>query len=191
MAIKSIKNKTRSGSLLMGNAPYDPAATFLIQRVTVGAGGATGISFTSIPSNYKHLQIRYMARITDSVTFNDINVRFNNDSANNYAFHMLRGSGSAVSNIGIGSFNSIQANDVLTGALSTSGIYGVGIIDIHDYASTAKNKTARLFTGNDQNGSAFFGISSGLWMNTSAINRIDITQTFANGSTFALYGMVG
>jgi hypothetical protein len=70
----------------------------------------------------------------------------------------------------------------------------VGIIDIHDYASTTKNKTVRIWTGDDRNGSGRTALSSGLWMNTSAINRVDITTASGNwttASTIALYGMKG
>ena len=166
------------------------ASTAFESIATISPSSAS-VSFTSIPSTYKHLQLRYIGRITSAVTLNDINIRFNNDTGTNYVWHFLRGSGSAVSVSAGTSFSSIQANDILTGASSTSSVFGVGIIDIHDYASTTINKTARLFTGNDQNGSGYVSLSSGLWMNTSAINRIDITQTFAAGSTFALYGIKG
>ena len=152
---------------------------------------STSVSFTSIPSTYQHLQLRYIGRVTGAVTLNDMNLRLNNDTGTNYAWHFLRGSGSAASVSAGTSFSSIQANDILTGANSTSGNFGVGIIDIHDYASTTKNKTIRWFSGNDQNGSGYVSLSSGLWMDTTAINRIDITQTLASGSVFALYGIKG
>lgn len=181
--LNTIVSVLDSGGAGGGGGAYESIAT--------ATPSSASVSFTSIPTTYKHLQIRYLARVTDAVTLNDINIRFNNDSGNNYAFHFLRGSGSAVSVSGAASFSSIQANDVLTGASSTSNVFAVGIIDIHDYANTTKNKTARLFTGNDQNGSGYSELSSGLWMNTAAINRIDITQTFANGSIISLYGIKG
>ena len=50
-----------------------------IQTVTVGSGGQSTISFTSIPSTYKHLQIRMLARATGASTVGLI--RFNSDAS--------------------------------------------------------------------------------------------------------------
>jgi hypothetical protein len=81
---------------------------------------------------------------------------------------------------------------------ATSGIFGVSIIDIHDYASTTRNKTFRFLTGNDRNGAGILALFSGLWMSTSAItsltfvpNNIGGAQTFISGTTFSLYGIKG
>ena len=70
--------------------------------------------------------------------------------------------------------------------------YGVNIIDILDYTNTNKYKTTRMISGYDVNGATgFIQQSSGLWMNTSAINRIDLVSSgnFTTASTFALYGV--
>jgi hypothetical protein len=67
-----------------------------------------------------------------------------------------------------------------------------GIIDIHDYASTTKNKTTRMFGGIDKNGSGEVSLFSGLWRNTSAITSINIYMSSGNwttDSTFSLYGI--
>jgi hypothetical protein len=170
-------------------APPAPLSSY--ESIATANPSAASVSFTSIPSTYKHLQLRYLARDNAGATLRDMNLRLNNDTGTNYAFHFLRGSGAAVSVSAGTSFSSIQANDILTGAGSTANIYGVGIIDIHDYASTTKNTTVRWFSGNDQNGSGYASLSSGLWMNTAAVDRIDITQTFAAGTVFSLYGIKG
>jgi hypothetical protein len=72
------------------------------------------------------------------------------------------------------------------------------MIDIHDYASTTKNKTVRQFTGTDTNSSASgafrLGLGSGLWMSSSAITTVSILPggtAHAAGTTFALYGIKG
>jgi hypothetical protein len=76
--------------------------------------------------------------------------------------------------------------------------YGVSaIMDVHDYASTTKNKTMRSFGGSD--GADYFvtgtvGLLSGLWMNTNAITSITIALGAGNYSTnskFSLYGIKG
>jgi hypothetical protein len=65
---------------------------------------------------------------------------------------------------------------------------------IHFSASTTKNKTLRSFTGQDRNGAGQMWLTSGLWMSTSAINRVDLFVSgvlWTTDSTFALYGIKG
>jgi hypothetical protein len=70
------------------------------------------------------------------------------------------------------------------------------IIDIHDYASTTKNKTVRSFFGHDRNGAGSVYLYSGLWMNTGAITSLSLGQanfsgTFDTGTVASLYGIKG
>jgi hypothetical protein len=82
----------------------------------------------------------------------------------------------------------------LTGATATANAMGSGILDIHDYTSTTKNKTFRSITGRDNNGSGQITLYSGLWLSTSAITSISLNTSgsnFTTASTFALYGIKG
>ena len=69
---------------------------------------------------------------------------------------------------------------------------GVSIIDIHDYASSTKNKVIRTVSGNDQNGAGNIYLTSGLWLSTAAVTSITLftTANYLN-TTFALYGVKG
>jgi hypothetical protein len=203
MAITSIKtgssftNLIKYNDFLAGNPGYDPAATFLIQRVT-GTGGFS-LTFTSIPQGYKHLQIRGLFRDGRTVNTVDvpISISFNSDTGSNYISHTLRGNGSTVTSDSSGTISSIYVYDAGVTAGTTAGIFGGSIIDIHDYSSTSKYKTVRGFAGGDAaTASTNFktSLSSGLWLSTNAINSITLTSIgngIATGSTFALYGMVG
>ena len=199
MTVSSVATGYDGISLLAGNAAYDPAATFLIQRVTA-TGGETSLSFSSIPQTYKHLQIRGIAK--DSYTSGtgeatDTTLTFNNDTAQNYRNHQLRGNGtSATASAPANATYSMAA--LITEIYGTAtNMFGVSIVDIHDYASTTKYKTVRGFSGGDLNSGTTTSnvrLGSGLWMSTSAITSIQIQAAvsgFAAGSTFALYGMVG
>ena len=188
----------KSRSLLAGNAAYDPAATFLIQR-TAGNGSNTSITFSSIPQTYKHLQIRCLSRNSSGGSGNaNLNIRLNSDSGSNYTRHYLRGDGSSASAYGdISSTYAIVQDGDLN--WTASSLYkAVSIIDIHDYSSSTKNKTVRSLAGADVNASGYgvsIGLSSALWVNTAAVTSITITSSgataFDSTSTFALYGMVG
>ena len=154
-----------------------------------GTGSSTIITFSSIPGTYKHLQIRFFGRTTTGTSA--LSMTFNGSGGTNYARHYLVGTGSSVAASG-----AADTAQIYTGyAINDTNIGGVGIIDIHDYASTTKNKTVRSFTGNDTNtpSNDEVRLSSGVWKNTSAITSITFTSTdnFATNATFALYGIKG
>ena len=159
-----------------------------IQTVTVGVGGASNATFTSIPSTYKHLQIRVLCGTGGSAS-QDLRIRYNSDSSTNYTQHNLIGSGSAASADGYTAQTYANAGKQGAG-LSTSP--AIAVIDILDYANTNKYKTMRSLNGYDANGSGYVLLSSSLWLNTAAISTIELTpnsSTFAQYSSFALYGV--
>lgn len=177
-----------SGHLFGPTGAWDSIAT-----VNVGAGGSSTISFTSIPSTYTHLQIRFLAADTGSAARDvPLNLKFNSDSTNgNYRVHRLGGSGSG--------FATDSYNLPIAGATNGNGnaatYYAAGVIDILDYANTSKYTTVRSLSGWDGNGSGYIWEMSELWMNTSAITQIDITNydslSYRQYSQFALYGIKG
>ena len=169
-----------------------------IATVTVGVSSQATITFSSIPSTYKHLQIRGLCRLGSSATgANDIFIRFNSDTAANYSRHALYGTGAAASANGSASTTSAYATRATSPrAGSTANAFGVFIIDILDYADTNKYKTVRGLGGadtNDTNG--VVSLASGNWRSTSAITQIDLTDelgySFVQYSSFALYGIKG
>ena len=167
-----------------------------IVTTTVGAGGASSISFTSIPSTFQHLQIRFLARTARANQEDNVQLTFNSDSGNNYAAHVLYGDGATAGSFSDGSSITFNTRSVVAAASATSGVFGVGVVDILDYASTSKNKTVRSLNGYDNNGAGQVRLSSGLWMNnTTAINSITIVSANAANlsqySQFALYGIKG
>ena len=177
-----------SGLLSGGAAPAAATSYESIATQSVGAGGASSITFSSIPSTYKHLQIRFIA---NNASQQDIYVRFNSDTGSNYWRHYLYGNGTTAV-----AAADAAANDKLSlGFTSTSAsIFGNGIMDILDYTNTSKNKTTRSLCGYDANGSGYVVLFSGLWSSTAAINSITAFPTSGNFnqySQFALYGIKG
>lgn len=191
-------------SMLAGNPAYDPAATWLIQRVA-GTGSSGTITFSSIPQTYQHLQIRFMAKTTLTVSagYTPI-IRLNGSSSSIYAEHFLTGDGStAQASAGNSpSSTSVQLWRAMAGSKASSptmtNIMAVCVIDIHDYASTTKNKTIRYSAGLETNFAgteSWVTLGSGLYAATSAVSSIDITTngggSFTTASSFALYGFKG
>lgn len=166
------------------------AGTFdSIQTVTVGSGGASVITFSSIPATYNHLQLRYASQ----ALFSNYNfLRFNSDNGSNYTSHFLFGDGTAPL-----ASNSVSSTSMFAGRLfgALTDFYGVGVIDILDYANTNKFKTARILTTDENNGAGLVGLTDGLWNSTAAINSIEFRPqaggNFTQYTTFALYGIKG
>jgi hypothetical protein len=193
MAITSIKtgssftNLQKYDSFLAGNTAFNPSSYESIASAT-GTGSSGTITFSSIPSTYKHLQIR--GNFTEG-SGNTIKIRFNSDTTISYAFHDLNGYGTAVYASGAASQGFAYLN--YFGTASSANTMTTAIMDVHDYASTTKNKTFRVFTGYDQNGSGAVSLVSGLWFKTDAITSISIIapNSWTTSTTFALYGIKG
>jgi hypothetical protein len=164
-----------------------------------GTGSSGTITFSSIPSTYKHLQIRGLAKDT-SVAFDataQVLIRFNSDSGNNYARHRLYGDGGSVTAVGAASQSGISLGAGMTIGLPVN-VLAASITDIQDYASTTKNKTVRTINGgnaNESSGNYLLELSSGVWLNTAAITSISLVNNngsnFNTQTVFSLYGIKG
>ena len=192
MAIVSMKNKARSGSLLVGNEAYFPTAYDSIATTTVGAGGSSSVTFSSIPATYQHLQLRWIARSDRAAAQDFVDIRFNSDTGANYAAHLLYGDGATASAAAYVS-NTSAGVIFMPASTATASVFGTGVMDILDYANTNKYKTTRILGGTDINGSGRIVLGSGVWMNTAAVTTLTIitdnASTYSQYSSFALYGM--
>jgi hypothetical protein len=160
---------------------------------TATATGSGYLSFTSIPQTYTHLQLRYMTRNNVAGgTTDQILMWFNsNQTTANYITHYVWGNGTAGEAGSYSGFGYIRVG-MCPSSAGTANTWGVGVVDILDYTNTNKNKTLKNFWGQDQNGSGNIALTSGLWMNTAAITRIDVQLSGyyeASGATWGLYGI--
>lgn len=183
MPITSFKSGTKSRSMLVGNSYYVPPSFESIATVTVGSGGVANVSFSSIPSTFEHLQLRYSGTAN---TGSNLFINFNSDTTTgNYKNHTLTGYGYAI--------DSGTDTNRLIGIVQPS-YTGVGVVDILDYKNTNKYKTTRFLSGSDGNGGTRrMRLGSVLWMDTNAISALQIVcdGTIEQYSKFALYGIKG
>ena len=161
-----------------------------IMTYTVGSGGQSTITFSVIPSTYKHLQLRVIGNVS---TDSNMTMRLGNgsvDSGSNYSWHQLYGAGSG-SGGAVSGANSTQM--YFASMTNGSNIFAASIIDILDYADTNKYKTVRGLDGYDANGSGVVDLASGSWRNTAAVDTIELkcAANFNQYSSFALYGIKG
>ena len=169
-----------------GGGSFESIAT------AVGNGSSGVITFSSIPSTYKHLQVRVLGRSGTATNPTTYFLRFNADGGSNYAYHELKGDGSTASASGTASTSTARVG-IIPSAGASANIMGTSIIDIHDYTSKTKNKTTRVFSAEDRNGAGNIYLTSSLWMNTAAINELTL-HTASNWTTttvISLYGIRG
>ena len=163
----------------MANTSY-----VLIEKITVGAAGASSVSFSGIPqTGYTDLVVKMSARATNG--FVDIN--FNNNALN-FSGIYLYGNGSST---GSGS----QAKFLGPIAVTANTANAFGNLEFYVPNYTSANYKSFGADGvretNDVNTEAH--LVAGLWSNTAAITSIQIypegSGTFNQYSTFYLYGV--
>lgn len=171
------------------------AGSFDLLETTVLGSSASSVTFSSLGTysgTYKHLQIRGVARTDRSVALDNVSLRMNSDSGNNYATHQLEGNGSSVSSAANTPLNRILAG-LQSGSTSTANAYGAFVLDLLDPFEATKNKTIRSYTGTTS--ATNVRLYSGAWLNTASVTTLQLLPesgfNFVTGSRFSLYGIKG
>ena len=157
-----------------------------IATVTVGAGGASSVEFTSIPQTYTDLVIHISARSTGADP--NIMIRFNSSSSS-FSQKRLFGDGSSVASYGTYGEWSAWA----TASTDTASTFGNSMIYIPNYTSS-NNKSFASDAASENNGTtAYITLGAELWSNTAAISGVSFIMgsnyNFAQHSTATLYGI--
>ena len=190
MASISLKYKSKQGNL---TAPgdVDPGAMIPIATTTVGSGGSGAITFSNIPQNYEHLQVRIIARSTNtSYSEAYIYPYINGVTGSNYTQHGIYVDGGTVS--AAGSINDAAVIQRFAASATTSGIFGVAIVDFLDYSNANKKPVMRSLGGVDRNGAGVLGFYSTMIQTAGPITQLDFNifpTSFAQYSSIALYGI--
>jgi len=176
-----------------------PTATYdNIASTTLGSNTAS-VTFSSLGS-FTDLQLVIRARctLTDAVNFypNDVLLRFNGDSGNNYSYQYY----SAVGWAGLVA-NRLDNQSAITIGGGAQNSYAAQEFSYHDiyipsYRNTSYQKVNvtkvghAYHTGDARRG---VGIWVGNWKNTAAITSITVLPSngysFTTNSTFCLYGI--
>jgi hypothetical protein len=163
-----------------------------IQTVTVGSGGASEITFSSIPQTYTDLKIVYSARCASAVNVGTVKVYFNGSTANGSA-KVLYGE-----TTGVGSFGPTAYihTGYVPAANATASIFSCNEIYIPNYtSSTFKSVGSDGVTESNNNTyqSSVNALTAGLWSSTAAITSATVNSVdggnFVQYSTFTLYGV--
>ena len=165
------------------------ATTFVkIATVTVGAGGAATMAFSSIPSTYTDLMLLYSARAAEPTgSFYEVSVTLNG-STTGFTARQLYGDGSTAAS----SSPTTRQVGLIGNVTTTSNTFNNNMIYFPNYAgSTNKSYSVDAVTENNAT-TAYANIVAGLWSNTAAINSISLAVTsnnFVQYSTATLYGI--
>jgi hypothetical protein len=186
MPILGIMASQISGHLFAPAGAYDSLATVTLSATTAS------VTFAGIPAGYKHLQVRILSRSNYASTYDYVRATCNGDTGANYARHYLYGTGSAAGASAVTSDTKLGPGEQ-SGANGTANAFSTNIIDIFDYANVNKYKTVRTLNGREDNSVGLIELTSGLWMNTSAITTLNFYCEYGTGfvanSQFALYGV--
>ena len=171
------------------------ADTFVkIATVTVGAGGAADITFSSIPSTYTDLVVKLSSRGTIAALDGGNFCQFNGDTNTaNYAFVQLIGDGSSVSSTSAATTTGVlfQRN---VGSTATANTFSNSEMYIPNYTSS-NHKSVSNDGVTETNGTttiAGTALVAPIWKNTAAITSMKIfpgSGNFAQYSTATLYGI--
>jgi hypothetical protein len=176
-----------------GGPSYESIATLN------GTGASTTITFNSIPSTYKHLQLRIFAIGSAAAGGwpTSLNYfRLNSDSGANY--RVINMYGNATSGVLSNGATATNTGDFLYLPGQSGQQATPAIIDIFDYADPNKLTSLRQISGG-WNSSSTGGLylSGMLWNNTSTVTTISLqgdptyNGNWQTSSRFALYGIKG
>jgi hypothetical protein len=169
-----------------------PANYVLLEKITVGAAGASSVTFSGIPqTGYTDLVVKASVRDDVASSRGAFYMTFNGSSANNYSWRELRDVDGTASSTSDSVIAYIDAGRTV-GATSTGSTFNNVEIYIPNYAgSTAKSASIDNVLENNAASVYYSNLTAGLWSLTNAITSIGFTCTgnFVQYSTFYLYGV--
>lgn len=166
--------------------------TRIAESVLVGT--AASVTFSSIPSTYRSLELHILARCDVVATSATGHIRFNSDSTAIYNTQQVGAFGASVTGAEVINGTSAQWGDIAA-ASATASAASIAVITIPWYTNTTFWKFLVSKQGMSTAATTATTFSKqwiGHWRNTAAINAITLlpaSNNFIAGSSFALYGL--
>ena len=161
----------------------------LIASNTVGSGGVSSVTFSSIPQTYTDLVIKASARNTDSgITY--FTLTFNGNTSS-YSGIRLEGTGSSSASYNLQTTAGIQPV-YIDSSTYTANTFGNSEIYIPNYTSSNYKSLSSDSVSENNATAANMNMIAGLWSNSSAVTSITLTSiagNFVQYSSFYLYGV--
>ena len=163
----------------------------LISTVTVGAGGASSITFSSIPQTATDLVVCVSGRGDAAIVAGDLVIQINGANVPSYASRMLYGTGSTVTSSSTTSAYAVNTYNATQQASGTANTFGSFQIYLPNYTGSS-NKTLSIDAVVENNATAAgLNLTAGIYNSTSAITSITIMSSgnWVQYSTATLYGI--
>jgi hypothetical protein len=168
-----------------------PSTYTLIASNVLGSSAAS-VTFSAIPSTYTDLVLRTSIRSDRAAGFDNIDIRFNGDSATNYSRTIISGDGSSASSSRTSSASNWDAA-IVDGNTATSNTFSNGELYIPNYTSTSSRAGSYFGAQEDNSATAYIRGNAYLYRGSSAISSIAMTPSngtnWLSGSSFYLYGI--
>lgn len=166
-----------------------PANYVLLEKITVGAAGASSVTFSGIPqTGYTDLVLKISPRQVAGGVWQGISLTVNG-STSTYSSKILEGGDSTATSAN-GGTTGIGMNSV--GVLYASTFASSEVYIPNYTSSNYKSFSIDSVSEGNQSGGVYQDLIAGLWSTTSAITSITLTgssNNFAQYSTFYLYGV--
>ncbi len=144
-----------------------------LSTVTVGASGTASITFSSIPSTYTDLLIRFSSRTNNSDVTGEVNFYFNGTTSNRSS-RWINGNGSTAS-------SSSHASETFAGygvgANATANTFSNIEIYIPNYAGSTYKTSNADGVGENNSTSANSTLATSLWSDTSAVTSVTLVSS--------------
>ena len=154
-----------------------PANYVLLEKITVGAAGTSGVSFNSIPqTGYTDLVVQASIRSNTGSVGEPMVLGFNSNTGASYTTLSVGADGVTPQSQTNGPNGYISYNGLLTQNGNTSTANTFGNISIHIPNYTSGNFKSVLIEAVSETNATSQGIclGAGIWANTSAITSIQM-----------------
>ena len=182
--------------ILNSQAAGGGGGAFDLLETTTLTSTASSVTLSGLGaySDYKHLQIRMIARGTRSSGDELMLMRVNSNTSTSYNAHNLSGNGSAINANSNVTQNYIRNNMRISGASYPANGFAPMVMDILDFSSNSKYKTIRHFGGLPPGGGQEVTLGSGVLRSTAAITSLEFGfyltgGSFAANTRFSIYGV--
>ena len=163
--------------------------TFTLIASYAAAGSVSNIEFTSIPSTYTDLVLKFSLRCSTN-TATDIFFTYNGTTSG-YSYRLLQGNGASASSRN-GSGSEIKDDSALNPSTYTASTFSSGEAYIPNYAGSTNKSSSHDSTLETNATTSYMTLTAGLLSNTAAITSLKIVPgagNFVQYSTAYLYGI--